>query len=77
MQIRGADNNELLLTRVLHPGDSYRVPNRPDLVMFTGNAGGLEIRVDDALAPAIGPVGAVRRNIALDPDSLMAGGVGN
>lgn len=77
VQIRGADNNELLLTRVLHPGDSYRVPNRPDLVMFTGNAGGLEIRVDDALAPAIGPVGAVRRNIALDPDSLMAGGVGN
>lgn len=76
VQIQGPDN-ELLLTRILRPGDSYRVPDRPDLVMVTGNAGGLEIRVDDALAPALGPVGVVRRNIALAPDSLLAGGVGN
>ena len=76
VQIQGPDN-ELLLTRILRPGDSYHVPSRPGLVMVTGNAGGLEIRVDDALVPALGPVGVVRRNIALAPDSLMAGGVGN
>ena len=72
VQVQGPDN-ELLLTRILRPGDSYRVPDRPGLVMVTGNAGGLEIRVDDKLAPAIGPVGVVRRNIALDPDLLMVG----
>lgn len=76
VQIQGPDN-ELLLTRILRPGDSYHVPDRPGLVMVTGNAGGLEIRVDDALVPALGPVGVVRRNIALAPDSLMVGGVGN
>ena len=76
VQIQGPDN-ELLLTRILRPGDSYHVPDRSGLVMVTGNAGGLEIRVDDALVPALGPVGVVRRNIALAPDSLMAGGVGN
>lgn len=76
VQIQGPDN-ELLLTRILRPGDSYHVPDRPGLVMVTGNAGGLEIRVDDALVPALGPVGVVRRNIALAPDSLIAGGVGN
>ena len=72
VQIQGPDN-ELLLTRILHTGDSYRVPDRPGLVMVTGNAGGLEVRVDDASAPALGPLGVVLRNIALDPDRLLAG----
>ena len=72
VQVQGPDN-ELLLTRILHAGDTYRVPDRPGLVMVTGNAGGLEIQVDDALAPTLGPLGVVIRNIALDPDRLLAG----
>ena len=72
VQVLGPDN-ELLLTRILHAGDSYRVPDRPGLLMVTGNAGGLEVRVDDAVAPALGPLGVVLRNIALDPDRLLAG----
>ena len=72
VQIQGPDN-ELLLTRILHPGDTYRVPDRPGLLMVTGNAGGLQIQVDDAPAPALGPLGVVIRNIALDPDRLLAG----
>lgn len=61
-----------LLTRVLRAGDSYRVPDKPGLLMETGNAGGLEISVDGQVIPDIGPRGAVRRNIALDADSLRA-----
>ena len=72
VQVQGPDN-ELLLTRILHPGDTYRVPDRPGLMMVTGNAGGLEIQVDDAPAPSLGPLGVVIRNIALDPDRLLAG----
>ena len=72
VQVQGP-GNELLLTRILHAGDSYRVPDRPGLVMVTGNAGGLELRVDDVPAPALGPLGVVLRNIALDPDRLLAG----
>ena len=72
VQVQGPDN-ELLLTRILHAGDSYRVPDRPGLVMVTGNAGGLEVKVDDAVAPALGPLGVVMRNIALDPDRLLSG----
>ena len=72
VQVQGPDN-ELLLTRILHAGDSYRVPDRPGLVMVTGNAGGLRMRVDDATAPVLGPLGVVMRNIALDPDRLLAG----
>ena len=72
VQVMGPDN-ELLLTRILHAGDSYRVPDRPGLVMVTGNAGGLDIKVDDGSVPSLGPLGVVMRNIALDPDRLLAG----
>jgi cytoskeleton protein RodZ len=64
---------ELLLTRILRPGDQYLVPNREDLYLMTGNAGGIEISVDGQPVPAIGQSGAVRGNVALVPDRLTAG----
>jgi cytoskeleton protein RodZ len=75
VQVRDATNTPLL-TRVLRPGDSYRVPNQAGLTMMTGNAGVLDVFVDGNAAPALGAVGAVRRNIALDADRLRTGAVG-
>ena len=72
VQVTG-ENNELLLTRILRPGDVYHVPDRPGLVMMTGNAGGLAITVGEVRAPSLGPVGAVRRGVLLDPERLLAG----
>ncbi len=72
IQVRDADRS-LLFMRVLKTGESYRVPERPGVSMRTGNAGGLEITVDGKAAPALGPMGAVRRDVALDPEKLMAG----
>jgi cytoskeletal protein RodZ len=72
VQIRDAED-DLLLTRVLQPGDTYRVPEISGLTLLTGNAGGLQIEVDGAAVPPLGPVGAVRRNIALDPERLLDG----
>jgi cytoskeleton protein RodZ len=72
VQIRGG-GNELLLTRILRAGDRYLAPDRPDLVLMTGNAGGLEIRVDGKLLPPIGRVGAVQRDVSLYAESLLTG----
>ena len=72
VQITG-DNNELLLTRILRPGDIYHVPDRPGLILMTGNAGGIEILVGGKLAPPLGEIGKVRRRVALDPERLLAG----
>jgi cytoskeleton protein RodZ len=66
----------LLLTRLLKSGDSYLVPNQPGLKMHTGNAGGLRFEVDGQTAPSIGPKGAVRRDVALEPDALKNGASG-
>jgi cytoskeleton protein RodZ len=58
---------------MLRAGDSYRVPNKTGLTLLTGNAGALEVYVDGRKVPALGPGGAIRRDVALDADRLMAG----
>jgi len=63
----------VLATRILGRGESYKVPPEVGLRLTTGNAGGLEILVDGVPIPPIGPFGAVRRDVALDPDILKAG----
>jgi cytoskeleton protein RodZ len=72
VRVTGPDN-ELLLEKFLRPGDVYTVPDRFGLLLTTGNAGGIEISVEGRIAPALGPIGAVRRNVVLDPEKLLAG----
>jgi cytoskeleton protein RodZ len=71
VQVRDADQTAIW-TRVLKQGESYRIPDRPGLILRTGNAGGLEITVDGRTVPPVGPVGKTR-NASLDPDRLIAG----
>lgn len=70
VQIRDA-KDQAIVTQVLREGDSYEVPDQPGLVLLTGNAGGLVITVDGKTLPPLGAVGAVKRNLALDPDKLL------
>ena len=72
VQVRDSSGT-LLLTRVLRPGDSYNVPNQPGLTLLAGNAGGLEVLVDGLPIPRLGPVGAVRRDVPLEPGRLRNG----
>jgi cytoskeletal protein RodZ len=71
VQVRDADQTAIW-TRVLKQGESYRIPDRPGLILRTGNAGSLEITVDGRTVPPVGPVGKTR-NASLDPDRLIAG----
>ena len=71
VQIQGPEN-ELLLTRILREGDSYRVPDQPGILLMTGNAGALEVWLDDERQPSLGPPGFVLRDLALEPDALRA-----
>lgn len=72
IQVTDPETNALL-TRVLRAGDRYYVPADADLTLATGNAGGLDVWVDGRKAPALGPVGVVRRGIALDAARLQNG----
>jgi cytoskeleton protein RodZ len=72
VQIRGP-GGRVVVMRIFRAGDSFRVPDEEGLTLMTGNAGAIEITVDGAAVPAIGPFGAVRRDVALDPERLRAG----
>ena len=63
----------LLISRVLQAGDSYRVPDRPGILLQTGNAGGIDVEVDGRNLGPFGAVGAVRRDVPLNPDRLIDG----
>lgn len=66
-------NNEPLFSQLMRPGDSYEVPSGIDLMLETGNAGGLQITVGGKKLPPLGPTGQVRRNIPLDAELLLSG----
>lgn len=60
-----------LLSRLLVTGETYKVPGRSGILLTTGNAGGIDIFVDGQPIAALGPVGAVRRDIAMEPKTLL------
>jgi cytoskeleton protein RodZ len=64
---------QVLLSRVLRAGENWPVPMKPQLLLTTSNAGAMELLVDGTPAPPLGPVGAMRRDVPLDPDMLKAG----
>ncbi len=66
-------SGQVLLNRVLRGGETWPVPDRPALLLTTGNAGGTELLVDGAAGPALGNDGAVRRDLPLDADAIRGG----
>ena len=64
------DLGNLVMTRVLEPGEAYRVPNTEGLTLASGNAGGLEVLIDGVVQSPLGLRGTVVRNVALDPDNF-------
>lgn len=66
-----ATDEKPVLSRVLKPGDVYMAPNAPDLILTTGNAGGLEIRVDGKEIKALGGAGTILREVPLVAESLL------
>lgn len=70
IEVRRGEN--ILISRVLNKGDRYQVSRNPDdLFLKTGNAGGLDIFLDGERVPSVGPKGALRSNVPLNPDYFV------
>ena len=69
VRIREGDGN-ILLTRMLSAGDTYRVPNKDGLMLEVGNAGALTYSVDGKEALPVGAYGAVISDFSLDVQAL-------
>ena len=73
VQVRQA-GGPVIYERILQPGESWPVPaGRENLVMSTGNAGGITLSAGDVSTPILGPPGAVRRNLPLSADAIRDG----
>lgn len=66
------DDDTVVVSKALKKGEVYDVPsNSADMTLKTANAGGLDVIVDSqTLKKPLGPVGAIRSNISLDPEKL-------
>jgi cytoskeleton protein RodZ len=65
-------SRDYITSRTLEPGDQFVIPDRDDLALWTGNAGGLEIWIDGRNIGVLGRSGAVLRDVTLTPESLNA-----
>lgn len=63
----------VLLNRILHPGETWEVPAKPNLLLTTGNAGGTDLLVDGVAMASLGGNGVVRRDLPLDADLIKDG----
>ena len=69
VQVRSAAR-DYVRTRTLQPGERFVLPDRADLALWTGNAGGLELLLDGQSLGRAGALGAVVRDLPLTPESL-------
>ena len=52
-------NGNILMTRLMRPGETYIVPNIKGLTFNTGNAGALSLSRGDIFLPSLGDVGEI------------------
>jgi cytoskeleton protein RodZ len=71
VQVRDAAGS-IVFMKIMKPGESYHAPNRRGLLLTTGNAGSIEIKVDGRAVASLGQVGRVRRDLPIDPEALLA-----
>jgi cytoskeleton protein RodZ len=70
IQVRDRSNGSVVFNRTLQPGQSYRVPMKPGLLLTIGNAPGTDVVVDGQVVANPFPATSVRRDIPLEPDRV-------
>lgn len=68
VEIKDAEG-QVIVSRILNAGDTYFVPDRPDLNMSLGNAGGVELEIG-VQKLLLGKAGDVIRDVPLDAKKL-------
>lgn len=65
-ELREKETNKVLYSGLLHKDDIFRMAERVETVLDTGNAAGLEITVDGHTLPLLGKIGEVKRGVLLE-----------
>jgi cytoskeleton protein RodZ len=67
--VQGADGT-VFMNRVLHPGDSYRVPDQVGLTLTTPDGGAVSVELDGQVMGAAGKQGQMTEALSLDPQAV-------
>ena len=61
------DKNKVYISKILHVGESYRLPNVKGLILSSGKYDGVNVYVDGKLTPMINP----NKKMNIDVDSVL------
>ena len=67
----GPNGKVTVFARTLKPGESYRAPDKPGILLITGNAGGLDVEIDGKKLGPAGKSGEMLRNVPVDASYLV------
>ncbi len=63
---------DVVISKVFHPGEAQIFTVTDDLILHTGNAGGISLTVGDYTTPPLGDSGQILNNLSLQPEKLLA-----
>lgn len=68
--VQGPDGT-VYINRILHPGDSYRVPDVVGLSLTAQDGGAVSLELDGQNMGAVGKAGAMADALSLDPQAIV------
>ena len=64
-------NSKILVSKIIKKNEKIKLVYEKDLMLVTGNAGGIIIKIDNNIINNIGKFGEVTRNISLNLENLI------
>ena len=64
-------NSEILVSKIIKKDSQINLAYKKDLILVTGNAGGIIIHIDNNIINNLGGSGEVKRNISLNLENLI------
>ena len=64
-------NTKVIVSKIIKKEEKIKLPYQKDLILVTGNAGGIIIKIDNNIINKIGESGEVKRNISLNLENLI------
>jgi len=65
------ENGEMVLNRLFNPGETYEFKDPKNLVLKTGNAGGVSLKAGEKILSSLGKSGEVKSKISLDSEKWL------
>lgn len=63
--------SKVIMSKIVKKNETIKLPYQKDLILVTGNAGGIVIKINNKTINTLGKSGEVKRNISLNIENLI------